>query len=82
MKKAIILSSACIAIALGACTSSSTKTEQATISKDSTAIHTIDTTQLAVGTVFYQCPMHLEEVSDKPGACPKCGMDLEKMTKQ
>ncbi len=81
MKKAIILSSACIAIALGACTNSSTKTEQAA-SKDSTVIHTIDTTQLAAGTVFYQCPMHLEEISDKPGACPKCGMDLEKVTKQ
>jgi Cu+-exporting ATPase len=25
----------------------------------------------------YTCPMHPEVVSDKPGACPKCGMDLE-----
>lgn len=25
----------------------------------------------------YFCPMHPEIVSDKPGACPKCGMDLE-----
>jgi hypothetical protein len=25
----------------------------------------------------YTCPMHPEEVSDKPGKCPKCGMDLE-----
>ena len=25
----------------------------------------------------YYCPMHLEEISDKPGKCPKCGMDLE-----
>lgn len=24
----------------------------------------------------YVCPMHLEVTSDKPGACPKCGMDL------
>lgn len=25
----------------------------------------------------YTCPMHPEVISDKPGACPKCGMDLE-----
>jgi len=29
--------------------------------------------------VIYQCPMDPEEVSDKPGKCPKCGMDLEKV---
>lgn len=28
-----------------------------------------------VGT--YTCPMHPEIISDKPGACPKCGMALE-----
>ena len=25
----------------------------------------------------YVCPMHPDVVSDKPGECPKCGMDLE-----
>lgn len=30
------------------------------------------------GTGNYYCTMHPEEVSDKPGKCPKCGMDLEK----
>src|SRR5205823_552773 len=25
----------------------------------------------------YTCPMHPEVVSDRPGACPKCGMALE-----
>ena len=24
----------------------------------------------------YTCPMHPEVTSDKPGKCPKCGMDL------
>ena len=24
----------------------------------------------------YTCPMHQEIVSDKPGSCPKCGMNL------
>jgi YHS domain-containing protein len=26
----------------------------------------------------YTCPMHPEVQSDKPGKCPKCGMNLEK----
>jgi hypothetical protein len=26
----------------------------------------------------YYCPIHPEEVSDKPGICSKCGMDPEK----
>lgn len=24
----------------------------------------------------YVCPMHPDVTSDKPGKCPKCGMDL------
>lgn len=28
---------------------------------------------------MYTCPMHADVKSDKPGACPKCGMDLKMM---
>jgi len=31
---------------------------------------------------LYQCPMHPEVTSDKPGKCPKCHMDLEKAGKK
>jgi hypothetical protein len=31
--------------------------------------------------VLYTCPMHPEVRSDKPGKCPKCGMDLIKVEK-
>ncbi|MDB4998557.1 MAG: haloacid dehalogenase, partial [Myxococcaceae bacterium] len=32
--------------------------------------------------VIYSCPMHPEVQSDRPGACPKCGMALEPTTVQ
>jgi hypothetical protein len=28
--------------------------------------------------IIYTCPMHAEVVQDKPGKCPKCGMNLVK----
>jgi Cu(I)/Ag(I) efflux system membrane fusion protein len=31
---------------------------------------------------YYTCPMHPSIISDKPGACPICGMTLVKKTKQ
>lgn len=33
----------------------------------------------AAEKVTYTCPMHPEVISNKPGECPKCGMDLVKM---
>lgn len=27
-------------------------------------------------TKTYSCPMHTEVTADKPGKCPKCGMNL------
>jgi P-type Cu+ transporter len=34
----------------------------------------------AASTGKYTCPMHPEVISDKPGACPICGMALEPVT--
>jgi hypothetical protein len=33
-------------------------------------------TKAKTEAVQYTCPMHPEVISDKPGKCPKCGMDL------
>lgn len=30
-------------------------------------------------TTVYSCPMHPQVQSDKPGKCPKCGMNLKKV---
>jgi len=27
-------------------------------------------------TTYYTCSMHSDIVSDKPGKCPKCGMEM------
>jgi hypothetical protein len=41
------------------------------------AVVGLDTTQPSTKpAAVYTCPMHSDVVSDKPGKCPKCGMDL------
>jgi len=31
--------------------------------------------------IIYTCPMHSEIISDKPGTCPRCGMELVEVEK-
>jgi len=89
MKKTTFLSTVLIALILGACNSSSDKNEQ-TILNDSVAAKggsrsqtfNLDTTKLKKGDVFYQCEMDHEILSDKPGTCPKCEMDLTEIKKK
>ena len=68
---------------LGACNSTNKNESVGTGNTDSTktSVNTFDTTRLSAGAAFYQCPMDKEEISDKPGTCSKCGMDLEKVVK-
>ncbi len=89
MKKIIIFSAASFALMLGACSSSSNKAEQknssdSLISKkaDTTQTFTLDTTKLKSGAAFYQCDMDPEVLSDKPGNCPKCEMELTEIKKK
>ena len=44
----------------------------AQVAKDSTH----KTVKHTTSTKKYTCTMHPEVVSNKPGKCPKCGMDL------
>ena len=68
-------------------TSDSEKTNNATTAnavepaKDTASFQAIDTTMLSKGAMYYQCSMHHEVVTDKPGDCPKCGMKLDMMHK-
>lgn len=72
MKKIILLIS--IPIMLSACSSSKS-------SANNSEKFSLDTTKLVSGNAFYQCPMNPEVLSKEPGECPKCGMALEKITK-
>lgn len=76
MKKTIIyFAMACVLITT-ACKNSPPKDD-----KNAVQTFNLDTTRLKSGETFYQCTMDREVLSDKPGACPKCGMDLTEMKK-
>lgn len=85
MKKSMILLSAILLI-LGACNNPSSKNEPTHMepkkSENASQTFNLDTTNIKSGQNYYQCPMDLEVISDKAGACPKCGMDLEAITKK
>jgi Cu(I)/Ag(I) efflux system membrane fusion protein len=68
------------AICFAACGNSGQRSESAETKQDSTKQDTSLIGPQVGDRVIYQCPMHPEEVSDKAGQCPKCGMDLEKVT--
>jgi hypothetical protein len=44
----------------------------------STAGDTSSTDDMNMASAVYTCSMHPEVISDKPGTCSKCGMDLVK----
>ncbi|MEI6765301.1 MAG: heavy metal-binding domain-containing protein [Bacteroidota bacterium] len=60
----VVIGLATMSIAFTACSSQNKKTEP--------------TEQNGTEKVVYTCPMHPEVISDKPGKCPKCGMELVK----
>ncbi|TDN36211.1 heavy metal-binding domain-containing protein [Hymenobacter sp. UV11] len=52
-------------------------TETTTTAPAATTAVAADSTAAPAGmATAYTCPMHPEVVSDHPGKCPKCGMDL------
>jgi protein-arginine kinase activator protein McsA len=81
MKIKKIVSAVVFAIACSSCSNSTTDSGK-TGTADPANFQALDTTKLAKGAAFYQCEMDPEVTSDKPGTCPKCGMDLEKFEKE
>ncbi len=64
MKKIILFAG--VVITLFACNQSGQKTAE----------NQKDTISAGKKSIKYTCPMHPEIVKNKPGVCPKCGMDL------
>lgn len=82
MKKIVVSAMVLIIIiTCVSCNNSSTDSEKIGTT-DSTQFHALDTTKLTKGATFYQCEMNPEITSDKPGTCPVCGMDLDKVEKK
>ena len=71
MKTKSILSALAIMAIFAACNSASNKQN-----------FNLDTTTLKAGQMYYQCPMHPEQISDKMGLCPDCEMDLSEKVKK
>jgi hypothetical protein len=67
MKNSIVILFSLFCFALASCGGSSNKNQSNKMSSDSTNVAAV-----------YVCPMDSDVRSDKPGKCPKCGMDLEK----
>jgi len=80
MKNIILFSSA--ALVFSGCNNSATTNSKQSNTVDAAKMQMIDTAKLAKGASFYQCPMDKEVITDKPGSCPKCGMDLVKKEKK
>ena len=71
MKTIVIVANLILTLAFGACSSKEQDTQgQAQAAKTEPARE------------YYTCPMHPSVVSDRPGACPVCGMALVKKTAQ
>jgi Cu(I)/Ag(I) efflux system membrane fusion protein len=79
MKKNILLftSVSFLLIIFFACYNNPVNTAGTTTKPDSSAAAK-DTAARDQTAVLYTCKMHPEVTSDKPGKCPKCGMDLVK----
>ena len=60
----------------GDCMDMSGKMDKCSMMNKSTKKATKMKTKTQPMAMVYTCPMHSEVTSDKPGKCPKCGMDL------
>lgn len=74
MNKLILTAIAAVAIIFSACNNQtkSSDSQENSSNVESTMLDSSHT----LAAVQYTCPMHPEVISDKPGKCPKCGMDL------
>jgi hypothetical protein len=78
-KKFILILLACMLMS-GVCKKSANTNEQENTS-GTNQVFDLDTTKLNSGQTYFQCTMDPEVISNEPGKCPKCGMDLTERKK-
>ncbi len=74
MKTLIIPAIIAAIVSIASCNNSSTNTSNSTKTDSLPPVKHATVGQKE----FYTCTMDTDVISDKPGKCPKCGMDLEK----
>lgn len=72
------LALASLTLAATSCSENKTTTETTTTAPATEATMSADSTSSNGMAATYTCPMHPEVVSNQPGQCPKCHMDLVK----
>ena len=83
IRTTLVLGAALAVASLGAC-ASQPKPRPATLDPSNPAAPEAARLEVAApatprekpAATVYTCPMHPEVTSDKPGSCPKCGMEL------
>lgn len=75
MKKLILPLTAISILAVISCNNNAPENKSAALKKDSIPVNRANIKEV------YTCPMDTDYHSDKPGTCPKCGMELVKQTK-
>ena len=80
MKKNILILICLTALSLAfyACSNNAGSKADAAKATDSSSSMKDSSMMKQQAAVIYTCKMHPEVTSDKPGKCPKCGMDLVK----
>ena len=80
MKQIIFITAILLVIMVTACNKAAVRNQS---DKEKTEMQTfkLDTSKLEHGQLFYQYSMDPQVISDKPGSCPVCGMDLSEMKK-
>lgn len=82
MKKLIFYSAVAITLLFSACSEGVHPDGNAATKQKGNSGMALDTTKLKSGDLYYQCEMDQDVISDKPGTCSKCGMDLIKKEKK
>jgi hypothetical protein len=72
MKKIIIAFMLLAATVFAACNNTNTSESK----KDSIVATPTGDTSKMISALKYTCTMHPEVISDTPGHCPKCGMEM------